>query len=70
MMSAHPVWLTPYAGLIAVSAFFGVAGLPIGFLRLTPYVAARLPFSSPAFGGVALAWVVGLPASLVAVLAW
>jgi hypothetical protein len=51
----HPVWLTLYAGLIAASAFFGAAGLASGFLRMTPSLAARLPFSSPVFGGIALA---------------
>jgi hypothetical protein len=62
-------WLTTLAGFVAVSAFGGAIGLIGGWLRLPSSMAARLPFHSPVFGGLALACVVAAPATLVAVLA-
>jgi hypothetical protein len=62
--------LAAYAGFIALSAFFGSVGMISGLLHVVAPLAARLPFHSPVFAGIALALVVGLPASFVAVLAW
>ena len=64
------VWLTLYAGFIATSAYFGAIGMCSGLLRVEPALAARLPFQSPVFGGLALTCVVAVPATVVAVLAW
>ncbi len=58
------------AGFVAVSAFGGAAGLISGWLRLGAPMTARLPLHSPVFAGLALACVVAVPASVVAVLAW
>lgn len=58
------------AGLTAVSAWGGAAGLMSGVLSLGEEITARLPFASPVLGGVALALVVALPASVLAVAAW
>lgn len=66
----HRLGLATYAGFIAVSAYFGTVGLCTGWLALGPKLDARLPFDSPVFGGIALAVIVGVPATLVAVLAW
>lgn len=62
--------LAAFAALLALSAWGGAAGLSIGFLSLGPAVESRLPFASPVFGGLALAVVVALPMSVLAVLAW
>ncbi len=59
-----------YAGLIALSAYFGSIAMISGLLPVGPSLAERLPFHSPVFGGIALALIVGLPTSLVAVLSW
>jgi hypothetical protein len=62
--------LALYAGFIALSAYFGVIGLASGVIPVSRSMAARLPFHSPVFGGVALACVVAAPATWTAVLAW
>jgi hypothetical protein len=62
--------LAAYAGLIALSAYFGSIAMISGLLPVGPSLAERLPFHSPVFGGIALALIVGLPTSLVAVLSW
>jgi hypothetical protein len=62
--------LAAYAGFIALSAFFGSIGMSSGLLPVGARLAERLPFHSPVFAGVALALVVGLPASVVAVMSW
>lgn len=62
--------LAVFAALLAASAWGGAAGLVVGFLGLGPAVESRLPFASPVFGGVALAAVVAVPMSILAVLAW
>ena len=67
---AHHGWRTVLAGFVAVSAFGGAAGLISGWLRLGAPMTARLPLHSPVFAGLALACVVAVPASVVAVLAW
>jgi hypothetical protein len=64
------VALAAYAGFIALSAFFGSVGMISGLLPVGGSLAERLPWHSPAFAGIALALVVGLPASVVAVLSW
>jgi hypothetical protein len=64
------VALAAYAGFIALSAYFGSAGMSSGLLPVPASLAERLPFHSPVFAGIALALVVGLPASVVAVLSW
>ena len=63
-------WLTALAGFVAVSAYGGAVGLIGGWLRPSSSMTARLPFHSPVFAGIALACVVAVPATLVAVLAW
>jgi hypothetical protein len=67
--TSRHVWLTAVAGFVAVSAFGGAIGLISGWLRLPSSMAARLPFHSPVFAGIALACIVAAPAALVAVLA-
>jgi hypothetical protein len=64
------VALAGYAWFIALSAYFGAIGLISGLLPIGAPLTARLPFHSPVFGGIALALVVGLPASVVTVLSW
>jgi deazaflavin-dependent oxidoreductase (nitroreductase family) len=63
------VALAVYAGFIALSAYFGSVGMISGLLPVGGSLAERLPWHSPAFAGIALA-LVGLPASVVAVLSW
>ncbi len=53
-----------------MSAYGGAAGLISGWLRLGSTMTARLPFHSPVFGGIALACVVAVPATVAALLAW
>jgi uncharacterized membrane protein YagU involved in acid resistance len=62
--------LAVFAGLIALSAWGGAAGLIAGFLDLGAEVTDRLPFDSPVLGGIALIMTVAAPMTLVAVLAW
>jgi hypothetical protein len=57
------------AGLCAASAWFGAIGMVSGFLAVPASLAGRLPWQSPAFGGVALAFVVAAPMTVAAVLA-
>ncbi len=59
-----------FAGLIALSAYAGAFGLITGWLRLDDITAARLPFSSPVLGGIALTVIVAVPATWLAWLAW
>ena len=54
----------------ALAAFGGAIGLATGALALESDVDRRLPFASPVFGGIALAVIVGLPSTAVALLAW
>ena len=67
---ARRTGLAVFAGLIAISAYFGALGLILGFLDLGATVTARLPVGSPVLGGVALTVVVALPSSALAWLAW
>jgi hypothetical protein len=64
------VALAAYAGFIALSAYFGSIGMISGLLPVGASLADRLPFHSPVFAGIALALIVGLPASVVAALSW
>jgi hypothetical protein len=61
--------LAAYAGFIALSAYFGAAGMIGGFLPVKASLASRLPLHSPVFAGVALACVVGVPVTAAAALA-
>jgi hypothetical protein len=67
--SEHPA-LCIALTTIAVSALAGATGLVTGFLDLSSKATARLPFSSPVLGGVALALVVGVPLAVAARLAY
>ncbi len=58
------------AGLVAVSAWAGAAGLAFGFLGLPTRLEHRLPFGSPVVGGAALALVVAVPFTALTVMAW
>jgi hypothetical protein len=58
------------AGATAVAAWAGAAGLATGTLSLGAKLTARLPFESPVLGGSALAAIVALPFTVLAVLAW
>ena len=58
------------ASLVAISAFGGTLGLASGSLTLGEKVAARLPFHSPVFGGIALAMIVGVPYTVLSLWAW
>ena len=62
--------MTVSVAVIAVSAWGGAAGLIIGFLTLGPVVESRLPFHSPVLGGLALAAIVAVPMTGLALLAW
>lgn len=62
--------LAAFAAVIAVSAWGGAVGLAFEALGLPAEIAARLPFGSQLLGGMALALVVGVPMTLLAVLAW
>ncbi|GAD86405.1 hypothetical protein [Nocardia asteroides] len=57
------------AGLLATWAFAGALGLITGVLALSPVTESRLPWQSPVVAGVALALVVGLPMTVVALTA-
>lgn len=62
--------LSVFAGIIAASAWGGAAGLTVGFLTLGPVVESRLPFQSPVVGGLALAAIVAVPMTILAMMAW
>ena len=62
--------LSAFAALLALSAWGGAVGLATGGLDLGPEVTPRLPFASPVLGGLALAMVVAVPMTFLAVLAW
>jgi hypothetical protein len=61
--------LCAYASCVALSAYGGAIGLATGNLDLGHELNQRLPLHSPVLGGIALALVVGLPATVVAGLA-
>ena len=58
-----------YAVAVAVSVYVGMVGLATGALALGGRLDRRLPLHSPVLGGLALAVMVGVPATVVAVLA-
>jgi hypothetical protein len=66
-MNEHRTAVFVFALLVAVSAFAGTIGLATGALDLGPTLNHRLPLHSPVLGGVALAIVVGVPATAVAI---
>ncbi|MGW5455943.1 hypothetical protein [Nocardia sp. NPDC003979] len=57
------------AGLLATWAFAGAVGLITGAVTLGPVSEARLPWQSPILAGVALAVIVALPMTVVALTA-
>ena len=61
--------LLAYASCVALSAYGGTIGLATGNLDLGHELNQRLPLHSPVLGGIALALIVGLPATVVAGLA-
>lgn len=61
--------LAAFAALIALSAYAGALGLITGFLSLGGNLNARLPFDSPAVGGIALGVIVAFPSTWLAWLA-
>jgi len=65
-----PTFLTTLAGFVAVSAYFGSLGLITGYLAVPNSMAARFPFDSPVFGGLALAIIVAFPTTAVGVLSY
>lgn len=62
--------LATFAGLNALSAWFGVIGLISGALSFGEELNRRLPFDSLVLAGLALAAVVAIPSTVLAVLAW
>ena len=62
--------LTTLAAFTAISGYFGSVGLTSGLLPVDDTMAARLPFESPVFGGLALAVVVAVPTTMVARLSY
>ena len=66
----HHRLLAACAGVNALSAWFGVLGLVGGGLSFGAELDARLPFDSLVLAGLALAAVVALPSTVLAVLAW
>jgi hypothetical protein len=61
--------LAALMALNAVAAWAGALGLVTGWLTLGTTVEERLPFDSPVLGGIALASVVAIPSTVVAILA-
>jgi hypothetical protein len=59
-----------YAGFVAFSAYAGAVGLVTGALDTGPTIEHRLPLHSPVLGGIALALVVGVPATVLSERAW
>ena len=62
--------LAGFAGLNALSAWFGVLGLVGGGLSFGEELNQRLPFDSLVLAGLALAAIVAIPSTVLAVLAW
>jgi hypothetical protein len=66
----RPWALLVLASLNALAALGGAWGLVSGVLGIGDRLEARLPFDSPALGGLALFVAVALPNAVLAVLAW
>lgn len=64
------IGLFAFAAFVAASAYGGAIGLATGVLDMGHKLNHRLPLHSPVLGAIALTLVVGLPATVVAVLAW
>jgi hypothetical protein len=60
--------LVAFAAVVAFSAFAGTVGLATGTLDMGNTLNQRLPLHSPVLGGPALALVVGVPTSVVAIM--
>jgi hypothetical protein len=59
-----------FAAMVACSAYAGAVGLMTGTIDMGHELNHRLPLHSPVLGGAALAVIVGLPTTAVALLAW
>jgi hypothetical protein len=59
-----------FLGLVALSAYGGVAGFLAGAIDMGPEITSRFPFASPVLAGIALLSVVALPTTVAAVAAW
>ena len=59
--------LAAFAAVIALSAYGGAVGLVAGFIGLDAPLNRRLPFESPVLGGIALALIVALPMTVLAI---
>jgi hypothetical protein len=55
---------------VASTAYGGAVALTAGVTSLDGELERRLPFASPVFGGIALALVVGVPFTVLAIAAW
>ena len=64
----HRTAVVAFAAVIAGSAFAGAVGLATGTLDLGHTLNQRLPLHSPVLGGLALALVVGVPTTVVAIM--
>lgn len=62
-------WMMWCSGFLAMSAWFGVAGLTTGYLSLTPGVVARLPLHSPVLAALGLLFIVAGPSTTLTVMA-
>ncbi|MCB1003663.1 MAG: hypothetical protein KDB35_05700 [Acidimicrobiales bacterium] len=62
--------LAAFAAVNALSAWFGVVGLISGALSFGEELNQRLPFDSLVLAGLALAAIVAIPSTVLAVLAW
>jgi hypothetical protein len=66
----HRIVVGSIAAFNALSAGFGAYGLATGWLDLDATTTSRLPWGSTVVGGIALASVVAVPNTVVAVAAW
>lgn len=64
----HRTAVAAFAALVAASAYAGAVGLATGTLDLGHMLNQRLPLHSPVLGGLALAAIVGVPTSVVAIM--
>ena len=62
--------MAAFAAFVAVSAYGGAIGFWTGAIDMGATLDQRLPLHSPVLAGIALALIVGVPTTVVAVLAW